>query len=283
MNGIRLGWLLKMCGILFSMGGEATTKSLAHMGAPDNPVNAWYWGAEVLLCADGCFRTFHHLRGPARTLPGKGLAREVHCPAEDRRGDGRQERPTGISVGTLISVKIRESEHDGSGPTVEHAYRDMKDLEFVVTLGLFWRNFHRWTAHAMVLTVIFHMARVFLTDSYRPPREFNWVVGVVLLVLTLLLSFTGYLLPWDQLAFWAITVGANMAGAVPLLGAEGPASVVDAASDVRFYLLGGQAVGQNALLRFYVLHCVGLPLLAAIFMAVHFWRIRKDGGISGPL
>ncbi|MBI2878026.1 MAG: cytochrome b N-terminal domain-containing protein [Candidatus Tectomicrobia bacterium] len=168
-------------------------------------------------------------------------------------------------------------------PTVEHAYGDMKDLEFAVSLGLFWRNFHRWTAHAMVLTVIFHMARVFLTGSYRPPREFNWVVGVILLVLTLLLSFTGYLLPWDQLAFWAITVGTNMAGAVPLLGAEGPLSVVDVGSDVRFYLLGGKAVGQNALLRFYVLHCVGLPLLAAIFMAVHFWRIRKDGGISGPL
>jgi len=117
-------------------------------------------------------------------------------------------------------------------------------------------------------------------------------VGVILLVLTLLLSFTGYLLPWDQLAIWAITVGSNMARATPVLGHEGPGSqllalgdvkMVHAGSDARFALLGGRFVGEGALLRFYVLHCVGIPLVAGILMAVHFWRVRKDGGISGPL
>ena len=117
-------------------------------------------------------------------------------------------------------------------------------------------------------------------------------VGVILLVLTLLLSFTGYLLPWDQLAMWAITVGSNMARATPFLGNEGPGaamlalgdiSLVSSTSDARFALLGGTFVGESALLRFYVLHCVGIPLVAGFLMAVHFWRIRRDGGISGPM
>ena len=168
-------------------------------------------------------------------------------------------------------------------PTVELAYQDIKDLEFVVTTGAFWRNFHRWAAHLMVLVVIFHMIRVFLTGSYKTPREFNWVVGVVLLVLTLLLSFSGYLLPWDQIAIWAITVGSNMASNSPVLGAEGPFSVMNIKNDARFMLLGGTYVGESALLRFYVLHCVAFPFLAGAFMIVHFWRVRKDGFSAAPL
>ncbi len=157
-------------------------------------------------------------------------------------------------------------------PSVERAYSDIQALETSTTFGMLLRNMHRWGAHAMVITVFLHMARVFYTGSYKPPREFNWVIGVVLLVLTLLLSFTGYLLPWDQLALWAITVGTNMVGAAPFLGKQ-----------IRFLLLGGAEVGPNALIRFYTLHVIGLPLLAATFMAVHFYRIRRDGGISGPL
>jgi len=165
-------------------------------------------------------------------------------------------------------------------PTVGLAYRDMKDLEFVVSLGLFMRNLHRWSAHAMVMVVMLHMVRVFLTGAYKPPREFNWGVGVILLVLTLFLSFTGYLLPWDQLAIWAVTVGTNMAGATPFLGAEGPFSSllgVGMSNDARFALLGGTSVGANTLLRFYVLHCVAVPFIAGVFIIIHFWRIRKDG------
>jgi quinol-cytochrome oxidoreductase complex cytochrome b subunit len=171
-------------------------------------------------------------------------------------------------------------------PVVEYAYMDMKTLKHAVQYGMLLRNLHRWGAHLMVATVMLHMLRVFLTGSYRPPREFNWAVGVFLLVLTLLLSFTGYLLPWDQLAFWAITVGTNMAAATPLIGAEGPFHELFGANslnDARFLLLGDMAVGSSTLLRFYVLHCVALPLVAAIFMTVHFWRVRKDGGISRPL
>ncbi len=176
-------------------------------------------------------------------------------------------------------------------PVVEYAYSDMIGLRAHVTLGLL-REIHRWGAHAMIISIWLHMLRVFLTGSYKPPREFNWGVGVVLLVLTLLLSFTGYLLPWDQLAMWAITVGSNMARATPLLGHEGPGAalvmigdipLIHAGSDARFGLLGGPSVGPNALLRFYVLHCVFIPVVVTVLMAVHFWRIRKDGGISGPL
>ncbi|MDD4268526.1 MAG: DUF4405 domain-containing protein [Pirellulaceae bacterium] len=176
-------------------------------------------------------------------------------------------------------------------PTVEWAYNDMLAFRDVVSWGIV-REIHRWAAHAMVITVMLHMLRVFLTGSYKPPREFNWVVGVALLVMTLLLSFTGYLLPWDQLSIWAITVGSNMARSVPFVGHEGPGQqllsiggidLITAASDSRFLLLGAESVGEETLLRFYVLHCVAIPLLAGFGMAVHFWRVRKDGGISGPL
>jgi quinol-cytochrome oxidoreductase complex cytochrome b subunit len=176
-------------------------------------------------------------------------------------------------------------------PTSEYAFSDILDLRSQVPLGIM-REIHRWGAHAMVIAVWLHMLRVFMTGSYKPPREFNWNIGVLLLVLTLLLSFTGYLLPWDQLAMWAVTVGSNMARATPFLGNEGPGaallrvgdiSLVHAGDDARFALLAGRFVGSGALLRFYVLHCVGIPLVAAVLMAVHFWRVRKDGGISGPL
>jgi len=153
-------------------------------------------------------------------------------------------------------------------PSVPQAYADMKDLQSVVSAGVFLRNLHRWSAHAMVLLVFAHMFKVFYRGAYRPPREFNWVIGVILLIVTLLLSYTGYLLPWDQLAFWAITVGSNLLSSVPVLGPK-----------VRFLMLGGNTVNANALLRFYVLHCAILPLAAATLVAIHFWRIRKDGGI----
>jgi quinol-cytochrome oxidoreductase complex cytochrome b subunit len=182
-------------------------------------------------------------------------------------------------------------------PTAEYAYPDITYLRADVPLGIM-RELHRWGAHAMVISVWLHMMRVFMTGAYKPPREFNWGVGVVLLLLTLLLSFTGYLLPWDQLAIWAVTVGTNMARATPVMGHEGPGaafvvvpyandagtiSVVHQASDVRFGLLGGRFVSAATLLRFYVLHCVAFPLVAAFLIALHFWRVRKDGGISGPL
>jgi cytochrome b6 len=168
-------------------------------------------------------------------------------------------------------------------PTIECAYADMLNLRDSVSFGVL-REMHRWGAHAMVIAVLLHMYRVFLTGSYKRPREFNWCVGVVLLVLTLLLSFTGYLLPWDQLSMWAVTVASNMAGAAPLVGHEGPGGqlLASGGADVRTLLLGSQSVGQETLNRFYVLHCVALPLAAAFLVGIHFWRIRKDGGLSHP-
>ena len=156
-------------------------------------------------------------------------------------------------------------------PSTTQAYDRMLDLRGTVAFGIFLRNMHRWSAHGMVAVVFLHMCRVFLTGSYKPPREFNWVLGVLLLLVTLFLSFTGYLLPWDQLAFWAITVGTSIASYAPLVGKE-----------VKFILLGDATVGQEALLRFYVLHVAVLPAVLSLLVAIHFWRIRKDGGLSRP-
>ncbi|HVB99950.1 MAG TPA: cytochrome b N-terminal domain-containing protein [Candidatus Dormibacteraeota bacterium] len=170
-------------------------------------------------------------------------------------------------------------------PTTVQAYRDIQDLQNSVPFGLQLRNIHRWAAHLMIIAVWLHMFRVFMTGSYKRPREFNWCIGVLLLVFTMLLSFTGYLLPDDQLGFWAVTVGTNMARATPLLGHEGPFGAqlgLTSYNDVRFALLGGSIVGGSALLRAYIWHCIALPVMISVFFGVHFWRIRKDGGISGP-
>jgi cytochrome b6 len=166
-----------------------------------------------------------------------------------------------IVTGTLLMLYYH--------PAVPQAYQDMKDLRFVVSNGVFLRNIHRIAANFMVIMVFAHLLHVFYRGGYRPPHEFNWVVGVILLLLTLFLSYTGYLLPWDQLAFWAITVGTNILAAMPFMGRP-----------MRFLLLGGNLVGENALLRFYVLHCVILPVITVMFVGVHFWRIRKDGGLT---
>jgi len=156
-------------------------------------------------------------------------------------------------------------------PSTTQAYDRMLDLRGSVAFGTFLRNMHRWSAHGMVAIVFLHMCRVFFTGSYKKPREFNWVIGVLLLLVTLFLSFTGYLLPWDQLAFWAITVGAAIAGYAPVVG-----------KDMQYLLLGDANVGQEALLRFYVLHVAVLPAVLTLLIAIHFWRIRKDGGLSRP-
>ncbi len=154
-------------------------------------------------------------------------------------------------------------------PSTEMAYRNIVDLQTKVPYGQLMRNMHRWAAHGMVLIVVLHMVRVFYTGAYKPPREFNWGVGIVLLLLTLGASFTGYLLPWDQLSYWAITVGTNIAGYTPLIGPQ-----------IRLMLLGGFEVGQNALTRFYALHIMFIPAAMLGIMSLHIWRVRKDGGLA---
>jgi quinol-cytochrome oxidoreductase complex cytochrome b subunit len=154
-------------------------------------------------------------------------------------------------------------------PYTERAYHDMHDLEFAVSFGMIIRNMHRWAAHGMVAVVFFHMCRVFYTAAYREPREFNWVLGVNLFILTLMLSLTGYLLPWDQLAFWATTIVSKIMGSTLFIGDQ-----------IKYVFLGGTIVGQNSLIRSYVMHVVVLPFIAGILIVVHFWRIRKDGGLA---
>jgi quinol-cytochrome oxidoreductase complex cytochrome b subunit len=169
-------------------------------------------------------------------------------------------------------------------PYPEVAYLSIKDIHFVVPTGRFIRNIHRWSANMMVVIVFLHMARVFYTAAYRAPREFNWVIGMGLLAVTLGLSFTGYLLPWDQLAYWAITIGANIA--------QSPREVTDALGITEWFdvgglqkliLLGSEEVGEEALIRFYLFHVMILPLILLMLMSVHFWRIRKDGGLARPV
>lgn len=154
-------------------------------------------------------------------------------------------------------------------PSVERAYTYIITLQTAVPFGQLLRNMHRWGAHLMVLVVVLHMARVFYTGAYKPPREFNWVVGVVLLLLTLGASFTGYLLPWDQLAFWAITVGTSVAGYAPVAGPT-----------IKTFLLGGPEVGQESLTRFYALHIMVIPAAILLLTSLHIWRVRKDGGLA---
>jgi quinol-cytochrome oxidoreductase complex cytochrome b subunit len=168
-------------------------------------------------------------------------------------------------------------------PYPDVAYQSIKDIHYVVPTGRFIRNIHRWAANVMVVTVLLHMARAFFTASYRKPREFNWLVGMGLLVLTLALSFTGYLLPWDQLAYWAITIGANIAQSPrELTDALGITQWFDPGGLLRLLLLGSGEVGPEALIRFYLLHVMILPLALVALVAVHFWRIRKDGGLARP-
>src|SRR5258708_25069657 len=155
-------------------------------------------------------------------------------------------------------------------PEQRTAYLNIEQLSSAVAFGNLVRNMHRWAAHLMVVSVTLHMIRVFYHGAYKPPREFNWVIGVCLFFFTLFLSFTGYLLPWDQIAIWAITVGTNLAPYTPILG--------DAAYKV---LTGGSSVGQPPLIRFYVAHVIFFPLVLALLMAVHFWRIRRMAARPG--
>ncbi len=160
-------------------------------------------------------------------------------------------------------------------PSVERAYQSVKDIEFVVSFGSWIRAVHRISAHLMVIAVALHLVRTFLTGAYKNAagndqrRQWNWVLGVGMLLVTLFLSFTGYLLPWDQLAFWAVTVGTNIASSIPMIG-----------PGVRELLIGGRTIEQATLIRFYVLHIFVLPGLLGVLFAYHMWRVRKDGGLA---
>jgi ubiquinol-cytochrome c reductase cytochrome b subunit len=150
-------------------------------------------------------------------------------------------------------------------PSPTQAYPDMLRILSDVPLGQLMRNMHRLGAHMMVAIVVLHMLRTYFTASYKAPRQFIWVTGVVLLLFTLLLSFSGYLLPWDQLAYWAVTIGSSMAEAGPLVG-----------NALNLLLRGAPDVGAGTLLRFYLLHIFMLPMLTLIMISVHYYAVRKQ-------
>ncbi len=168
-----------------------------------------------------------------------------------------------ILTGLLLSV------HDS--PSEAEAYRSIQQLSRAVPLGNLLRSTHHWAANLMVVMVVLHMSRVFITGSYKNPRELNWIAGALLFVMTLSFGFTGYLLPWDQKAYWATVVGTNMLGSVPFVGAYLSALV-----------RGGAEVTGQTLLRFYSMHILWLPLCTALFLWVHFHILRRVG-ISGGM
>jgi len=156
-------------------------------------------------------------------------------------------------------------------PAPEIAYGNMLNILGNVPLGQFMRDLHRLGAEAMVLIVALHMMRTWITGSYKKPRQFTWFTGIILLVVTGLLSFTGYLLPWDQLALWAVTIGASMAEATPVIGQE-----------VNLIVRGAPELGANGLLRFYLLHVLGLPLILFVFTGVHYYKVIIHGHSLPP-
>jgi len=166
-------------------------------------------------------------------------------------------------------------------PSIEQAYNSVKDIIFIVPGGRYIRNIHRWAAHGMVLVVFLHLIRTFLTGSYLGKRKLNWIIGVCMMVVVLFMSFSGYLLPWDQLAYWAVTIGSNIAASSrELTDMLGITNVVDVGGFFKKLLIGGETVGQATLTRFFMLHVVFLPLTLLVLTGWHFWRIRKDGGLS---
>jgi len=169
-------------------------------------------------------------------------------------------------------------------PSVETAYQSVKDIVNVVPGGRIIRNMHRWASQGMIIVVFLHLLRVFYTGSYLGNRSLNWVIGVVLLIITLLSNFSGYLLPWDQLAYWAVTIGSNIAASArELTDLLGITNVFDPGGFMKKLLIGGETVGQPALSRFFTLHVILLPVSMLILLGIHFWRIRKDGGLSRPV
>ncbi|NCF67455.1 MAG: cytochrome bc complex cytochrome b subunit [Chloroflexi bacterium] len=156
--------------------------------------------------------------------------------------------------------------------SVDRAYTSIQTMETEVLFGSLIRATHHWSANLLIITAFLHMLRVFFSGGFKKGRATNWLVGLALLLLVIAFNFTGYLLPWDQLAYWAITVGTSLLDYVPLVG-----------SAISGFLLAGPEVGQGALRNFYAIHVAVLPAILVVLMSYHFWKVRKDGGISQPV
>ncbi|MEJ2628924.1 MAG: cytochrome b N-terminal domain-containing protein, partial [bacterium] len=155
-------------------------------------------------------------------------------------------------------------------PTIDHAYDSLNFLRLFVPYGWLIHGLHYWGASAMVILVGLHMLRVFIWGAYKKPRELTWLIGVVLLLLTIALSFTGAVLPWDERGYWATEVGTSIAGTVPLIG-----------NTIKYFLLGGSKIGQLTLSRFFILHTAIIPGISFLFIVIHIAAFRKFGSV-GP-
>jgi len=168
-----------------------------------------------------------------------------------------------VITGILLAIYYK--------PSAADAYTSVKFITNVVPLGWLVRQIHAWGSNLMIITVLIHMGRVYFHGAFKNPRELNWMVGVVLLGLTLGFGFTGYLLPWDQKSFWGTTIGTEVAGGVPLIG-----------SYLLVLLRGSQNVTGDTLTRFYSVHVLILPWITTMFLAVHFAMIKRQG-VAKPL
>jgi quinol-cytochrome oxidoreductase complex cytochrome b subunit len=178
----------------------------------------------------------------------------------------------GISVflGLLLGITgvLLMFRYDAS---IERAYVSIQELEATVVFGSLIRGIHHWSANLLVGTTFLHLLRVFYTGGYKNGRTTNWFIGVALLLIVLAFNFTGYLLPWDQLAYWASTVSTSLLGYIPYIGRE-----------LSKFIMGGTIVGQGTIRNFYAIHVAALPILMIATLSYHFWKIRKNGGISQP-
>lgn len=198
---------------------------------------------------------YHHLHSP--TMP----AREARFTYTFGLG--------GISVLLFLALGITGViEMFVYVPTPEGAHESVRQITYLAPFGWLLRNVHFWAGQLMVGTVVLHMARVVLSGGYKA-RRLNWLIGVLLLLVTLMLDFTGYVLRWDQDTSGAFMVGTNLVKSIPGIG---PA--------LYRFVVGGEAIGAAALLRFYTWHVVGLALLALVLVAWHIFQVRRDGGIS---
>ncbi len=156
-------------------------------------------------------------------------------------------------------------------PSASGAYESIDYLNSQIPFGQLLRNLHRWGANGLLLIVFLHFLRVFYTGAYTAPRQFNWVIGLVLFGTVVFSNFTGYLLPWDQLAYWAITISTSMLDYIPAVG-----------TGIKEWILGGPEPGSQTLMNFYAIHTAVLPLLLMFLLPYHFWRIRKSNGLVIP-
>lgn len=180
-----------------------------------------------------------------------------------------------VATGMLLMVHYT--------PSVESAYFSVKEIIFYIPGGRVFRNIHRWAAHAMVFVLFLHLFTTFYRGSYYGSRRRNWVIGILILLVVMLMSFSGYLLPWDQLAYWAVTIGSNIAASFSeLTDLTGVSRYIDPGRLFRKVLLGSDTVGQATLSRFFALHVIVLPAILTGLTGYHFWRIRKDGGLARP-